>query len=160
MKKEAWSEVKGSESKSNLAYAGATNPGVKSIQRVGSHHFPVLSLSVLKVVFLKFQPTFPSLAAFLGTTPKHDLIDINLKKIRQGTKKIVCHFLFVSSRFLANLINFRFLPFSGHFRTTEEKIFASSRGRKISCSLRKKNLANISRGEDFMADAKKSLFCY
>ena len=71
MKKETWSKVKGSESKSNLAYAGATNPGVKSIQRVGSHHFPVLSLSVLKVVFFKFQPTFPSLAAFPGTMPIH-----------------------------------------------------------------------------------------
>ena len=58
VKKRAWSKIKGSESKSNLAYAGATIPGVLNMQRVRSHHMPVLSLSVLKVVFLNFKPLF------------------------------------------------------------------------------------------------------
>ena len=52
MEKRAWCKVKGSESKSNLAYAGATIPGVLNMQKVRSLHMPVLSLSVLKVVFL------------------------------------------------------------------------------------------------------------
>ena len=50
VEKRAWCKVKGSESKSNLAYAGATIPGVWNIQMVRSHHMPVLSLSVPKVV--------------------------------------------------------------------------------------------------------------
>ena len=58
----------------------------------------------------------------------------------------------------SHIINFRFLPFSRHFQTAEENFFASSRSRIISCSLRKKNLADISRGKDFRADSKKSLF--
>ena len=69
VKKGAWSLFKGPESKSNLAYAGATIPGIQNMQTVWSHHMPVLSLSVTKVVFFKFHTTFSSLAAFLGTTP-------------------------------------------------------------------------------------------
>ena len=51
VKKGAWSPFKGPESKSHLAYAGATIPGIQNMQRVWSHHMPVLSLSVTKVVF-------------------------------------------------------------------------------------------------------------
>ena len=58
------------------------------------------------------------------------------------------------------IINFRFLPFSGHFRTCGEKLFASSRRRKISCRWRKRNRADISRGADLRADKKKSLCLY
>ena len=69
VKKGVWSPFKGPESKSHLAYTGATIPGIQNMQTVWSHHMPVLSLSVTKVVFFKFQTTFSSLAAFLGTTP-------------------------------------------------------------------------------------------
>ena len=69
VKKGAWSHFKGPESKSNLAYDGAIIPGIKNMQTVCFHHMPVLSLSVTKVVFFRFQTTFSSLAAFLGTTP-------------------------------------------------------------------------------------------
>ena len=68
VKKRAWCKVKGSESKSNLAYAGATIPRVLNMQRVWSHHMPVLSLLVTKVVLFNFQTTFSSLADFLGTS--------------------------------------------------------------------------------------------
>ena len=69
VKKGAWSPFKGPESKSHLAYTGATIPGIQNMQTVWSHHMPVLSLSVTKVVFFKFWTTFSSLAAFSGTTP-------------------------------------------------------------------------------------------
>ena len=54
VKKGAWSPFKGPESKSHLAYTGATIPGIQNMQTVWSHHMPVLSLSVTKVVFFKF----------------------------------------------------------------------------------------------------------
>ena len=69
VKKGAWLHFKDLELKSNLAYARATIPGIHNMQRVWSHHMPVLSLSVPKVIFLKFHTTFSSLAAFPGTTP-------------------------------------------------------------------------------------------
>ena len=69
LKKGLWSHFKGLESKSHLAYTGAMIPGVSNMQRVWSHHMPVLSLLVPKIIFLKFQNTFSSLTAFLGTTP-------------------------------------------------------------------------------------------
>ena len=64
-----WPKVKGSKSISNLAYAAATIPGVSNMQRVWSHHFPILSFMKSKDVFFKFRTTFSSWAAFLGTTP-------------------------------------------------------------------------------------------
>ena len=57
-KKGAWSHVKDWESKSHLAYTGATNPGVSNMQRVWSHHLPVLSHSVPKVVFFLLLKRF------------------------------------------------------------------------------------------------------
>ena len=55
----AWSKVKGSEPKSNLAYAGATISGVLNMQRVLSHHLLVLRILESKDVFLKkFKPSF------------------------------------------------------------------------------------------------------
>ena len=59
----------GSESKCHLAYTGAMIPRVSNMQRVWSHHFPVLSFVKSKDVFFQFRTTFSSLAAFLGTTP-------------------------------------------------------------------------------------------
>ena len=53
-KKGAWSHVKDWESKSHLAYTGATNPGVSNMQRVWSHHLPVLSHSVPNFRFSSF----------------------------------------------------------------------------------------------------------
>ena len=70
VKKGTWSHFKGLESKSHLPYCSLTTLGHISVQRVGSHHIPVLSFSVPKVVFFfQFQATFSSLAAFIGTTP-------------------------------------------------------------------------------------------
>ena len=70
VKKGAWSHFKALESKSHLPYCSLTTLGHISVQRVGSHHIPVLSFSVPKVVFFfQFQATFSSLAAFIGTTP-------------------------------------------------------------------------------------------
>ena len=69
VKKSVWPHFKGSESKSNLDYTGATIPGVSNMQRVSSHDFPVLNFVESKDVFSKFQTTSSSLAAFLGTTP-------------------------------------------------------------------------------------------
>ena len=63
MKKGAWSHVKGWESKFQLPYCSLTTLRHISVQRVGSQHIPVLSLSVPKVVFFQFQSTFSSLAA-------------------------------------------------------------------------------------------------
>ena len=55
----AWSKAIGSESKSNLAYAGATISGVLNMQRVLSHHLLVLRILETKDVFLKkFKPSF------------------------------------------------------------------------------------------------------
>ena len=55
----AWSKVKGSESKSNLAYAAATISGVLNMQRVLSYHLLVLRILESKDVFLKkFKPRF------------------------------------------------------------------------------------------------------
>ena len=174
MKKGAWTKVKGSESKPNIAYAGATIPGVQNMQRVASHHLPVLSLLVPKVTFFQLQPIFSSLAASIGTTPQllmkkilfsnavfnFTSINTNLKKIERRAQKIRCHFLLVTTRFLANLINFWYFAFSGHFRTRGKIFFASSWSRRISCRWRKKNLGDISRWADFRADPKKSLFRY
>ena len=75
LEKEAWSKFKESDSKSNTVYAEGTTSGVYNMQRVGSHHFPMFSLSVIKVVLFQFQPIVSSLAAFLATMP------IRLKKI-------------------------------------------------------------------------------
>ena len=61
-----WSKVKRSKSKSNLAYAGVITPGVQNMQRVRSHHFPVLSLLVPKVILFKFQPTCFKFGCFSG----------------------------------------------------------------------------------------------
>ena len=66
-----WSKVKRSKSKSNLAYAGVITPGVQNMQRVRSHHFPVLSLWCQRSFCLNFNPLFSSLAAFLGATSEH-----------------------------------------------------------------------------------------
>ena len=65
VKKGAWSHFKGSESKSHRAYTGATIPSIQNMQRVWSHHMPVLSLLVTKVGVFLFSTTFPSLAACL-----------------------------------------------------------------------------------------------
>ena len=93
------------------------------MQRVGFHHFSILSLSVTKVVFFQFQSIFSGLTAFLGTTPIY-LIKIifilhctisfwvdmqQFHKIRWRTKKIVSLFLLAPSHFLADLIKFTFL---------------------------------------------------
>ena len=47
----AWSKAIGSESKSNLAYAGATISGVLNMQRALSHHLLVLRILETKDVF-------------------------------------------------------------------------------------------------------------
>ena len=60
----------------------------------------------------------------------------------------------------SHLINFRFLPFSGHFRTRRHRVCGSSRSRKIWSNRRKKNRGDTSRGTDFISDRKKSLFRY
>ena len=55
----AWAKVRGSKSKCNLACAGPTIPEVSNMQRVWSHHLPILSLLTPKVVFfLNFNPHF------------------------------------------------------------------------------------------------------
>ena len=59
VKKGAWSHFKGLESKSHLPYCSVTTLGHISVQRVGPHHIPVLSLLVPKVVFFfNFKPLF------------------------------------------------------------------------------------------------------
>ena len=67
--KKGYSQTLKAESKSHLGYTGAMIPGVSNMQGVWSHHMPVLNLSVPTIIFLKFQNTFSSLTAFLGTTP-------------------------------------------------------------------------------------------
>ena len=92
------------------------------MQRVSSHHLPILSLSAPKVVFLKFRTTFSSFAAFLNTTPHTKFhsasIDTNLNKIRQRTRRLGYHFLLAPSRFFANLLKFTFL----NFRDVSERL--------------------------------------
>ena len=57
-KKGAWSKIKGSESKSNLAHVTNTTPGIQNLQRVCSHYMPVLSLSMSKVIFFLISNHF------------------------------------------------------------------------------------------------------
>ena len=54
----ARSKVEGLELKSNIVYTGSTNPGILNMQNIWSHHFPILSLLVTKVVFFNFNPLF------------------------------------------------------------------------------------------------------
>ena len=58
VKKGAWSHFKGLESKSHLPYCSVTTLGHISVQRVGPHHIPVLSLLVPKVVFFSISNHF------------------------------------------------------------------------------------------------------
>ena len=100
--------------------------GVYNMQRVGSHYFPILSLSVPKVVFFsQFQRTLWSLAAFLDATP-NSLVKIlfisqcrfwfciqrhQFKQYWRNNKKARVPFSFGPVAFLANLIKFTFLIF-------------------------------------------------
>ena len=130
--------------------------------------------SSFSVIFFVLGPTFLTLGPFLGATPlpkkKTNLIfwktilcwtfwkktfsNIIKNKGPRPTLKIV------GKAISSHIINFWFLPFSGHFRTLGEIFFASSRRRKISWCWRKKNWGDISSGSDFIADPKKSLFRY
>ena len=69
VKKGTWSHVKETKSKIDIAYFTNMIPGIESMQSVWPHHSQVLSFVESKNVFFKFQTTFSSLAAFLGTTP-------------------------------------------------------------------------------------------
>ena len=84
------------------------------------------------------------------------------KKIRKISKqKKARPTLKTFSRVISShIINFRFLPFSGHFRKAEEKILHQVEAEKLAAAGEKKNFADISRGNDFMDDPEKSLFRY
>ena len=71
----AWSKVNQSESKFNLAYAGAINYGLLNMKKVWSIRFPILSLLVTKNISEKILTKISSFAAFSNTTPTY------LKKI-------------------------------------------------------------------------------
>ena len=128
--------------------------------------------SSFSVVFFVFAPTFLTLGPFLGATPlpKNKTISIFWKTILSWTfwKKIFSKISknkgarptlkIVGRAISSHIINFRFLPFSGHFWTLRKNFFASSRRTKISWCWRKKNWGDISSRSDFIADSKKSLF--
>ena len=71
VKKGAWSIVTGSQSTSNIAYTGTTICGLLNMQKFRSYRLSNFPQVVTTDVFFQFQTTFSSLAAFLGTTPKH-----------------------------------------------------------------------------------------
>ena len=71
VKKGAWPKVTGSASTSHIAYTGTTLCGVLNMQKLWSYRLSNFPQVVPTDVFFNFQPTFSSLAAFLGTTPKH-----------------------------------------------------------------------------------------
>ena len=128
--------------------------------------------SSFSVVFLVFGPTFLSLGPFLGATPqsqkkinwifwksisfwrrrKKNFPKISKNKKARQTLKIF------DRAISSHLITFRFLPFSGHFRTRRHRICGSKRSRKIWNNRRKKNRGDTSSGTDFISDQKKSLF--
>ena len=134
----------------------------------------ILRYSSFSVIFFVLARTFLTLGPFLGATPlpkkKTNLIfwktilcwtcwkkifsKISKNKGPRPTLKIV------GRAISSHIINFWFLPFSGHFRTLGEIFFASSRRTKISWCWRKKNRGDISSRSDFIADSKKSLFRY
>ena len=70
LKKGVWSQFKGPESKSNLAYAGATIPGVSNMQRYWSHHMLVLSLRSQRSFFLNLGPLFQVWLLFYVPHPR------------------------------------------------------------------------------------------
>ena len=107
-------------------YTRTTNCGMFIMEKVWFYHFSIFAEVVpTDVVFFQSQPTFSSLPALLDATPNSLVkilsfsnaefnsasIDTNLIKIERRTMKIVCHFLFAPSHFLANLIKFTFLIF-------------------------------------------------
>ena len=130
--------------------------------------------SSFSVIFFVLGPTFLTLGPFLGATP------VSQKKTIYIFWKTILCWTFWKKKFWKSLknkgprptlkivgraisshiINFWFLPFSGHFRTLGEIFFASSRRTKISWCWRRKNRGDISRRSDFIADPKKSLFRY
>ena len=128
--------------------------------------------SSFSVFFFVFGPTFLTLGPFLGATPlcvkKTNYIfwkfilswtfpKKNFQKISKNKK--ARQILKIFDRAISShLISFRFLPFSGHFRTVPEHENRSTRSRKIWWSRRKKNQDDISWGTGFIGDQKKSLF--
>ena len=122
------------------------------MQRVSSHHLPILSLSVPKVVFFKFRTTFSSFAAFLNATPqvvtKIFLIlqckisfCIHRHQFEQNqtkNKKARVPFSFGSVTIFCQFIKIYVFKFSGRFRTRGAILSGSRRWRKISRNLKKK----------------------
>ena len=122
--------------------------------------------------FFVFGPTFLNLGLFLGAAlqsekkkpirysessfyPEHFEKKIFLK-ISENKK--ACQTLKIFDQAISShLISFRFLLFSGHFRTVPEHQKSLRGSRKIWWRRRKKNQGDISRGTYFIVNQKKIL---
>ena len=149
MKIWATSKVKGSEWKSNLAYARAMNPEVLNMQRFWSHHLPIRSFLITNVFFFLILTWFFKFCCFseyhshIFDKNKFDFPNQNLI-----LNWFVCHFLF-------------FFIFSGKFRAAENSTPGTSKAEKwIGWGKKKKKIAITSRGTVFRTDTKNVISIY
>ena len=127
-------------------------PALLSFFRVQTHFFEFGSVFGCRAAVRKKKPIRYSESSFY---PEHFEKKIFLK-ISENKK--ACQTLKIFDQAISShLISFRFLLFSGHFRTVPEHQKSLRGSRKIWWRRRKKNQGDISRGTYFIVNQKKIL---